>query len=188
MWKRKYHPLITYINELSSISHLKKQHTTWWSKETVEKQSNWHIIVWKMLQKLWDSSGPWLEQWWPFLEDLPKRSKEVRITSKAWQVSIASVKVSDSIRWRELGKNCIHGGVPRQKPHICQKNPILMIPKIKNILWTHKTKVLEHKKLKREISLTRQKNFFFTHLYIYILFWRLLLFQNKLISRAGKTS
>lgn len=83
----------------------------------------------------WDSGGPPLEQRWPFLEDLSKRSKEVRITSKAWQVSIASIKVSvhDSIRWRELGKIASMEEFQGKNPTFAKKrrNPILMIPKIK---------------------------------------------------------
>ncbi len=60
--------------------------------------------------------------------------KEPRTTSKELQASLASIKVSvhDSTIRKRLGKNGIHGRVPRQKPlltkkkhkfssHICQK-------------------------------------------------------------------
>ena len=49
--------------------------------------------------------------------------KEPRTTSKELQASLASIKVSvhDSTRKR-LGKNCIHGRVPKQKPLLTKKN------------------------------------------------------------------
>ncbi len=50
--------------------------------------------------------------------------KEPRTTSKERQASLASVKVSvhDSTIRKRLGKNGIHGRVPRQKPQLTKKN------------------------------------------------------------------
>ncbi len=50
--------------------------------------------------------------------------KEPRTTSKDLQVSLASIKVSvhDSTKRKRLGKNVIHGSVPRQKPLLTKKN------------------------------------------------------------------
>ncbi len=50
--------------------------------------------------------------------------KEPRTTSKELQASLASIKVSvhDSTIRKRLGKNCIHGRVPRQKPLLTKKN------------------------------------------------------------------
>ncbi len=50
--------------------------------------------------------------------------KEPRTTSKELQASLASIKVSvhDSTIRKRLGKNGIHGRVPRQKPLLTKKN------------------------------------------------------------------
>ncbi len=50
--------------------------------------------------------------------------KEPRTTSKERQASLASIKVSvhDSTIRKRLGKNGIHGRVPRQKPQLTKKN------------------------------------------------------------------
>ena len=51
-------------------------------------------------------------------------TKEPTTTSKELQASLASVKVSvhDSTLRKRLGKNGIHGRVPRQKPLLTKKN------------------------------------------------------------------
>ncbi len=80
--------------------------------------------------------------------------KEPRTTSKQLQASLASIKVSvhDSTIRKRLGKNGIHGRVPRQKPLLTKKNTkarltfakkILIIPQDfwANILSTDVTKV-----------------------------------------------
>ncbi len=62
---------------------------------------------------------------------------EPRTTSKELQASLTSIKVSvhySTIRKR-LGKNGIHGRVPRQKPLLTKKNFWA------KILWTNATKV-----------------------------------------------
>ncbi len=80
--------------------------------------------------------------------------KEPRTTSKELQASLASIKVSvhvSTIRKR-LGKNSIHGRVPRQKPLLTKKNTKARLTFAKkyrdypqdfwaNILWTDATKV-----------------------------------------------
>uniref|UniRef100_A0A672RPG4 Uncharacterized protein n=1 Tax=Sinocyclocheilus grahami TaxID=75366 RepID=A0A672RPG4_SINGR len=50
--------------------------------------------------------------------------KEPRTTSKELQASLASIKVRvhDSTIRKRLGKNSIHGRVPRQKPLLTKKN------------------------------------------------------------------
>ncbi len=80
--------------------------------------------------------------------------KEPRTTSKELQASLASIKVSvhDSTIRKKLGKNGMHGRVPRQKPLLTKKNTkaCLMFAKKyldypqdfwANILWTDETKV-----------------------------------------------
>ncbi|KAF7664638.1 hypothetical protein LDENG_00170880, partial [Lucifuga dentata] len=79
---------------------------------------------------------------------------EPRTTSKALQTSLASVKVSvhDSTIRKRLGKNGIHGRVPRRKPLLTKKNTKARLTFAKkhlddpqdfweNILWTDETKV-----------------------------------------------
>ncbi|KAF7643297.1 hypothetical protein LDENG_00242120, partial [Lucifuga dentata] len=79
---------------------------------------------------------------------------EPRTTSKALQASLASVKVSvhDSTIRKRLGKNGIHGRVPRRKPLLTKKNTKARLTFAKkhlddpqdfweNILWTDETKV-----------------------------------------------
>ncbi len=79
--------------------------------------------------------------------------KEPRTTSKELQASLASVKVSvhDSIIRKRLGKNGIHGRVPRQTPLLTKKNTKARLTFAKkyldypqdfwaNILWTDETK------------------------------------------------
>ncbi len=65
-------------------------------------------------------------------------TKDPTTTSKELQASLASVKVSvhDSTIRKRLGKNGLHGRVPRPKPLLSKKNikahlsfDILMIPK-----------------------------------------------------------
>ncbi len=80
--------------------------------------------------------------------------KEPRTTSKELQASLASIKVSvhDSTIRKRLGKNGIHGRVPRQKPLLTKKNTKARLTFAKkyldysqdfwaNILWTDETKV-----------------------------------------------
>ncbi len=80
--------------------------------------------------------------------------KEPRTTSKELQASLASIKVSvhDSTIRKRLGKNGIHGRVPRQKPLLTKKNTKACLTFAKkyldypqdfwaNILWTDETKV-----------------------------------------------
>ncbi len=82
------------------------------------------------------------------------RIKEPRTTSKELQASLASIKFSvhDSTIRERLGKNGIHGKVPRQKPLLTKKNTkacltfakqYLYYPQdfLANILWTDATKV-----------------------------------------------
>ncbi len=79
--------------------------------------------------------------------------KELRTTSKELQASLASIKVSvhDSTIRKRLGKNGIHGRVPRQKPLLTKKNTKARLTFAKkyldypqdfwaNILWTDATK------------------------------------------------
>ncbi|KAK1802565.1 hypothetical protein P4O66_004221 [Electrophorus voltai] len=51
-------------------------------------------------------------------------TKDPTTTSKELQASLASIKVSvhDSIIRKRLGKNGLHGRVPRQKPLLSKKN------------------------------------------------------------------
>ncbi len=80
--------------------------------------------------------------------------KEPRTTSKELQASFASIKVSvhDSTIRKRLGKNGIHGRVPRQKPLLTKKNTKAHLTFAKkyldypqefwaNILWTDATNV-----------------------------------------------
>ncbi len=80
--------------------------------------------------------------------------KEPRTTSKELQASLDSIKVSvhDSTIRKRLGKNGIHGRVPRQKPLLTKKNTKSRLTFDKkyldypqdfwaNILWTAATKV-----------------------------------------------
>ncbi len=80
--------------------------------------------------------------------------KEPGTTSKELQTSLASIKVSvhDSTMRKRLGKNGIHGRVPRQKPLLTKKNRKARLTFAKkyldypqkvwaNILWTDETKV-----------------------------------------------
>ncbi len=67
--------------------------------------------------------------------------KEPRTTSKELQASLASVKVSvhDSIIRKRLGKNGIHGRVPRQTPLLTKRTQRLVSHLPKNILIIPKT-------------------------------------------------
>ncbi len=67
--------------------------------------------------------------------------KEPRTTCKELQASLASIKVSvhDSTIRKRLGKNDIHGRVPRQKPLLTKKNIKALLTFAKNILIIHKT-------------------------------------------------
>ncbi len=80
--------------------------------------------------------------------------KEPRTTSKELQASLASIKVSvhDSTIRKRLGKNIIHGRVPRQKPLLTKKYTKAHLTFAKkyidypqdfwaNILWTDEKKV-----------------------------------------------
>ncbi len=80
--------------------------------------------------------------------------KEPRTISKELQASLASIKVSvhDSTIRKRLGKNSIHGRVPRQKPLLTKNNTKARLTFAKkyldypqdfwtNILWTDETKV-----------------------------------------------
>ncbi len=79
--------------------------------------------------------------------------KEPRTTSKELQASLASIKASvhDSTTRKRLGKNSIHGRVPRQKPSLTKKNTKAHLTFAKkylnypqdiwgNTLWTDETK------------------------------------------------
>ncbi len=85
-------------------------------------------------------------------------TKDPTTTSKELQASLASVKVSvhDSTIRKRLGKNGLHGRVPRPKPLLSKKNikTHLSFPRIhlddpqdhlddpqENTLWTDETKV-----------------------------------------------
>ncbi len=78
-------------------------------------------------------------------------TKDPTTTSKDLQASLASVKVSvhDSTIRKRLGKNGLHGRVPRPKPLLSKKNikAHLSFPRIhlddpqENTLWTDETKV-----------------------------------------------
>ncbi len=79
-------------------------------------------------------------------------TKDPTTTSKELQASLASVKVSvhDSTIRKRLGKNGLHGRVPRRKPLLSKKNKLVsVLPE--NILMIPKTfgKIL--------CGLTRQK-------------------------------
>ncbi len=78
--------------------------------------------------------------------------KDMRTTSKELEASLASIKVSvhDSTIRKRLGKNGIHGRVPRQKPFLTKKNTKACLTFTKkyldypqdfwaNILWTDET-------------------------------------------------
>ncbi len=80
--------------------------------------------------------------------------KEPRTTSKELQASLSSIKVSvhDSTIRKRLGKNGIHGRVPRQKPLLTKKSTKVCLTFAQkyldypqdfwaNILWTDWTKV-----------------------------------------------
>ncbi len=101
-------------------------------------------------------------QEWPAYQNYSKRATTThpgghikpRTTSKELQASLASIKVSvhDSTIRKRLGKNGIHGKVPRQKPLLTKKNTKAHLIFAKkyldytqdlwaNILWTDETKV-----------------------------------------------
>ncbi len=63
--------------------------------------------------------------------------KEPRTTSKELQASLASIKVSvhDSTIRKRLGKNGIHGRVPRQKPLLTKKNTMARLTFAQKISW-----------------------------------------------------
>ena len=63
--------------------------------------------------------------------------EEPRTTSKELQASLASIKVSvhDSTIRKRLGKNGIHGRVPRQKPLLTKKNTKARLTFAKKISW-----------------------------------------------------
>uniref|UniRef100_A0A3B3DJG5 Transposase n=1 Tax=Oryzias melastigma TaxID=30732 RepID=A0A3B3DJG5_ORYME len=81
-------------------------------------------------------------------------TKDPRATSKELQASLTSIKVSvhDSTIRKRLGKNGLHGRVPRRKPLLSKKNIKARLNFAKkhlddcqdfweNILWTDETKV-----------------------------------------------
>ncbi len=89
-------------------------------------------------------------EWWLIQEVI----KEPIKTSKELQASLASIKVSvnESTIRKRLGKNSIHGSVPRQKPLLTKKNTKARLTFAKNyldypqdfwahILWSDETKV-----------------------------------------------
>ncbi|KAK3559328.1 hypothetical protein QTP86_012756, partial [Hemibagrus guttatus] len=82
-------------------------------------------------------------------------TKDPTTTSKELQASLASVKVSvhDSTIRKRLGKNGLHGRVPRQKPLLSKKNIKARLSFARkhlddpqdfweNTLWTDKTKIV----------------------------------------------
>ena len=77
--------------------------------------------------KTWDSGEP--SQEWLADQNYPKSAatthpKDPTTTSEELQASLASVKVSvhDSTIRKRLGKNGLHGRVPRHKPLLSKKN------------------------------------------------------------------
>ncbi len=112
------------------------------------------------MEKTWKRGEP--SQEWPANQNYSKSAvtthqgghKEPRTSSKELQASLASIKVSvhgSTIRKR-LGKNGIHGRVPRQKTLLTKNNSRARLTFAKkyldypqdiwaNILWTDETKV-----------------------------------------------
>ncbi len=110
------------------------------------------------VEKTWNSDEP--SQEWPTYQNYSKSAttiqeviKEPRTTSKELQASLASIKASvhDSTTRKRLGKNSIHGRVPRQKPSLTKKNTKAHLTFAKkylnypqdiwgNTLWTDETK------------------------------------------------
>uniref|UniRef100_A0A673HSL5 Tc1-like transposase DDE domain-containing protein n=1 Tax=Sinocyclocheilus rhinocerous TaxID=307959 RepID=A0A673HSL5_9TELE len=99
-------------------------------------------------QKQLNSGEP--SQEWPADQNYPKSTT----TSKELQASLASVKVSvhDSTIRKRLGKNGLHGRVPRRKPLLSKKNIKARLSFARkhlddpqdfweNTLWTDETKV-----------------------------------------------
>ena len=115
------------------------------------------------MEKTWNSGEP--SQEWPAYHSwevtlllitlrahrrlIQEVIKDLRTTSKELQASFASVKVSvhDSTIRKRLGKNGIHGRVPRRKPLLTKKNTKARLTFAKkqlddpqdfwaNILWT----------------------------------------------------
>ncbi|KAK3556190.1 hypothetical protein QTP70_005587 [Hemibagrus guttatus] len=81
------------------------------------------------MAKTWNSGEPYQE--WPADQNYPMSAatiqevtKDPTTTSKELQASLASVKVSvhDSTIRKRLGKNDLHGRVPRRKPLLSKKN------------------------------------------------------------------
>ncbi|KAK3567829.1 hypothetical protein QTP86_027227, partial [Hemibagrus guttatus] len=82
------------------------------------------------MAKTWNSGEPSQER--PADQNYPKRqrqliqevTKDPTTTFKELQASLASVKVSvhDSTIRKRLGKNGLHGRVPRRKPLLSKKN------------------------------------------------------------------
>ncbi len=82
------------------------------------------------MAKTWNSGEP--SQEWPADQNFPKSAatthqevtKDPTTTSKELQASLDSVKVSvhDSTIRKRLGKNGMHGRVPRRKPLLSKKN------------------------------------------------------------------
>ncbi len=116
------------------------------------------------MAKTWNSGEP--SQEWPADQNYPKSAatthprgwKDPTIdpttTSKELQASLASVKVSvhDSTIRKRLGKNGLHGRVPRPKPLLSKKNIKAHLSFARkhlddpqdfweNTLWTDETKV-----------------------------------------------
>ncbi len=112
------------------------------------------------MAKTWNSGEP--SQEWPADQNYHKSTattiqevtKDPTTTSKELQASLASVKVSvhDSTIRKRLGKNGLHGRVPRLKPLLSKKNikahlsfarKHLDYPQDfwENTLWTDETKV-----------------------------------------------
>ncbi len=98
----------------------------------------------------WPTKITPIARWW-FIQEV---IIEPRTTSKELQASLASIKVSvhDSTIRKRLGKNGIHGRVPRQKPLLTKKNTKARLTFAKkyldypqdfwvNTLWTDETKV-----------------------------------------------
>ena len=126
------------------------------SKEIQEQMRNKVIDIYqsgkgykaicKSLELQWETlstNGENMEQWWifPGLAGLPKVLQESidnssRETSKVLQAALASVKicVHDSTIRKRLGKNGIHGRVPRRKPLLTKRNTKARLTFAKNHL------------------------------------------------------
>ncbi len=99
------------------------------------------------IEKTWNSVEP--SQEWPAYQIIPRAQrrliqeviKEPKTTSKELQASLASIKVCvhDSTIRKRLGKNSIHGRVPRQNPLLTKNNTKVRLTFAKTYLDYPKT-------------------------------------------------